>query len=123
MSATPACPARLFNASGTKAAEIAPHMAAFLLLWWVAAWFTLTFISPFAEISNGFFACWVAPGAALLLCRALNPAVAEPLGQAVAAARGAGADRSALFLLCVTSTGVWIAAAVVTAAGPEPRPC
>lgn len=81
-----------FNAEDLKVSELAPHLVTFLLIWWVVAWFTLTFISPFAGLSNGFFACWVAPPAALLLCRATNPGVAAALGRMVALVRGSGAQ-------------------------------
>lgn len=108
-----------FNAKGSNASEIIPHVTTFLLCWWSAGWFALTCIFPFSQLSNGFFACWTAPPAALMLCRALNPAIAGPLGRAVAAARGAGSEISVLCFLCTTSTIVWIEASVALAYAPH----
>ena len=76
-------------------------------------------IGPFAGLSNGFFSCWVAPFAALMLCRALSPLVSEPLGRLVAALRGAGSDRSVLVLLSASSTAVWVSAAVALGRYPD----
>jgi hypothetical protein len=108
-----------FEFSGTRFAEHAPNLALFLLAWWSVAWLVLTFVSPFTGLTNGFFACWVAPFAALLFCRALTPLVSEPLGRMVAALRGAGAERSVLILLCASSTAVWVSASVALGRYPD----
>lgn len=79
-----------FDVKGTRVGELTPHIAHFLLLWWLVACFSLTFISPFGELSNGFFACWAATVSALLLCRALDTKVAHFLGYAVSAVRASG---------------------------------
>jgi len=92
-------------------AEASP-MALFLLVWWVVACFFLTFISPFADFENGFVACWIAVVVSMNLYRTINTNFADAIGRA---SRDAGAARSVLWLLNLTSTGMWIEALVAMA--------
>ena len=68
----------------------ASPMALFLLVWWVAACFFLTFISPFTDFANGFAACWIAVIVSMNLYRTINTNFADAISRA---SRDAGAVR------------------------------
>ena len=89
-------------------------IAFFLILWWGNATLLLTFIKPFTSLSNGLASCWVALLAAVMLAFENSPRFRQLLSRTVfTPARSAGTrHRTVITLLGVSSTAVWISAAV-----------
>ena len=94
-------------------AQYLPLLSVFLLAWWLAGWLVLTFMyPPFEVVGNGFVACWVGLGASLVLARHQVAQVDEGVSRFIALARSALAERAHVTVLVLTSTIVWIEAAV-----------
>ena len=89
-----------------------PHLALLLLVWWLPAAFLLTFVTPFAGLSNGYFATLVAAAYAIQNCMAHVPLVDSALRDAHAVARAAPRERTLLVMLAATSTAMWVQAAI-----------
>ena len=94
-----------------------PFTSAISLLqvaWWFLATLFLTFIKPFTTLSNGFASTWAALLAATMLSFANSPKFRQWLkGTMVSPARDAGTrHRAIISLLSMSSTAVWISAAV-----------
>ena len=85
-------------------------IAVFLLAWWVCGWFILTFVAPFTYIGNGFFAAWTGVCSAVALCQAHVPLANGWINQIESHAKNPPA--AAVAVLCVSSTAVWVEAAV-----------
>jgi hypothetical protein len=109
--AEPLAPARL--------PEGLPHLSLLLLVWWIPAWFLLTFVGPFDGLSNGYFAVHVGAAAALQICRAQVSAVDIALRELFEVAQNAPRDRPVLCALALTSTAMWVEAAIHVAALPN----
>lgn len=88
------------------------HLSLLLLAWWVPAAFFLTFVGPFQGLCNGYFASVGGLVGAFQLCRAHVPPFELAVMQLQAIARGAPKERSLLVGLALTSTAVWVMAAV-----------
>lgn len=89
-----------------------PHLSLLLLVWWLPAGFVLTFIEPFAYLSNGYFATIGSCYGALQLSRSYVPPVDEALRMIRDMSRAADPERTVLLLLALTSTACWVQAAI-----------
>jgi len=98
--------------------ELVPHVSGFLFMWWLPAWLTFTFVRPFAGLCNGFFACWAALVASIWLMRCHLPVVDGFVTRFVEVARSTLAEKAYVTALMVTSTFVWIEAAVLYSLPP-----
>lgn len=96
-----------------------PHLSLLLLLWWVPAGFLLTFVGPFQALSNGYCGALAGVASALMLCRAHVPVVDVAANQLLALARDAPSERTVLVSLALTSTAVWVQAAICVGQAPE----
>ena len=83
-----------------------------LLAWWMPAAFLLTFVLPFQHLCNGYFASLIGFIGALQLCRAHVPAVVRAFDDVRVALRSLPQGHLLLCVLALTSTAVWIEAAV-----------
>jgi hypothetical protein len=101
------------------ALDLVPHAATFLLVWWVFGWLVLTFVRPFANLSNGFFACWAALVGSVWLVRSLLPSVNGFLARFIEAAHGTLAEKAYVAALMATSTFVWIEASILYSMPPH----
>lgn len=95
-----------------RLSEAIPHLSLLLLVWWIPAIFLLTFVAPFSGLSNGWFATVGAAAGAFNLCRAHVPALEGVVQQAVTASAHAPPERTVLLGLGVSSTAVWVGAAI-----------
>lgn len=95
--------------------EALPHLSLLLLVVWLPACFLLTFVSPFTGLSNGWFAVVGGTVSTLGLCRAHVPTLEQAWQQAVGMAQDAPRERSVLLLLGLTSTAMWVQAAICAA--------
>jgi len=89
-----------------------PHLSLLLLAWWLPASFLLTFVGPFQGLSNGYFSTIVAGAGSVQLCRANVPLIDGALSTLHEFARNAPEERSLLCMLGLSSTAVWVQAAV-----------
>ena len=89
-----------------------PHLSLMLLVWWLPAGFLLTFVGPFQGLSNGYFGTLAGVAGALLLARAYVPAFDQAVMTLTAMAREAPSERTALVALALTSTAMWVQAAI-----------
>ena len=99
--------------------EALPHLSLLLWIWWLPAAFLLTFVTPFNGISNGYFATLVAAVSALQNCMQHVPMVDSIVRDIRAMGRAAPRERTVLVLLAVTSTAVWVQAAISAAMSPD----
>ena len=102
----------LAQAVSPRLHEGLPHLSLILLAWWMPATFVMTFVGPFQGLCNGWFSSEAGVMGAFQLCRAHVPPFDHAVTQLQALARGAPKDRTALCCLALTSTALWIAAAV-----------
>ena len=112
--AEPLAPARL--------PEGLPHLSLLLLVWWIPATFLLTFLGPFSGLSNGYFAVLGAAAGALQLCRVHVTPVDLALRDVRDMARNASPERPLLLALALSSTAVWVQAAISLASYPNEHP-
>lgn len=99
-----------------------PHLSLLLLLWWVPACFLLTFVGPFDGLSNAYFATLAGAAGALQLTRAHVAPVDAVLMELFSAARNAPSERPLLCGLALSSTAMWVEAAICTASYPGEHP-
>lgn len=99
-----------------------PHLSLLLLMWWMPAGFLLTFIGPFHGLCNGYFAVLGGTAFALQLARVHVPGVDASLEDAAATVRSQPTERTVLVLLALSSTAVWVEAAVTLGSQPADHP-
>ena len=105
--AEPLAPRRLY--------EGLPQISLLLLMWWMPACFLLTFVAPFSTLGNGYFATLGGAAGALQLSRAYVPALDTALHTVREMARDAPPDRAVLVMLALSSTLMWVQAAISAA--------
>ena len=92
-----------------------PHLSLMLLAWWTPACFLLTFVAPFGTLSNGYFATVAAIAGAMQLCRAHVELVDKAFVTLRELAHEAPRERVVLMILALTSTAMWVHAAISAA--------
>ena len=92
-----------------------PHLSLLLLAWWIPACFLLTFVTPFTTLCNGYFATVCASVGSFQLCRAHVPLLESALQTLRAMGRSAPPERTTLMMLAISSTAMWVQAALAAA--------
>jgi hypothetical protein len=112
----------LAQAISPRLHEGLPHLSLMLLVWWMPATFVMTFVGPFQGLCNGWFSSVAGVMGAFQLCRAHVPPFDHAVTQLQALARGAPKERTILCYLALTSTAVWITAAVALGQASREHP-